>query len=36
MTQQRYREQLVSSCVVADPMHVWKLYAREPGDLGDT
>ena len=22
-------------CVVADPMHVWKLHAREPGDLGD-
>ena len=22
-------------CVVVDPMHVWKLYAREPGDLGD-
>ena len=23
------------SCVVGDPMHVWKLHAREPGDLGD-
>ena len=23
------------SCVVVDPMHVWKLHAREPGDLGD-
>ena len=22
-------------CVVVDPMHVWKLHAREPGDLGD-
>src|SRR5215831_7096685 len=22
-------------CVVADPRHVWKLPAREPGDLGD-
>src|SRR5215471_20597212 len=22
-------------CVVADPRHVWKLHAREPGDLGD-
>ena len=22
------------SCVVVDPMHVWKLHAREPGDLG--
>jgi len=21
-------------CVVVDPMHVWKLHAREPGDLG--
>jgi len=23
------------SCVVVDPRHVWKLHAREPGDLGD-
>ena len=23
------------SCVVEDPRHVWKLHAREPGDLGD-
>src|ERR1700756_3007338 len=22
------------SCVVEDPRHVWKLHAREPGDLG--
>src|SRR5215467_7487868 len=24
----------VRPCVVADPMHIWKLHAREPGDLG--
>jgi Reverse transcriptase (RNA-dependent DNA polymerase) len=23
------------SCVVVDPRHVWKLHAREPGDLGN-
>src|SRR5712672_3003488 len=23
------------SCVVVDPRHIWKLHAREPGDLGD-
>src|SRR5438128_587076 len=23
------------SCVVVDPRHVWKLHARETGDLGD-
>ena len=22
-------------CVVLDPMHVWKLHSREPGDLRD-
>jgi hypothetical protein len=26
---------LCRSCVVGDPMHVRKLHAREPGDLGD-
>src|SRR5438874_13619812 len=25
----------VRSCVIVDPRHVWKLHAREPGDLRD-
>jgi hypothetical protein len=31
--QQRYSRAAGRLWVVADPTHVWKLHAREPGDL---